>query len=288
MVTVRGIPGKRRKICAEFPLTLLMVIIIILLSYIFNHLQILNTTTILPQATVFHSKLFLKPEASQCPVTSFQNLSEEELYPKAGNRHMVDPPKGGSVSLVCCHTTKGPMSFLLHEKWAPLGVARFLDMVKNDYFRSNVPLFRCTDACQFGIAGDPQVTKKFKSRLKDDPMWLPTGPTYRKNDRGIRRYPQGYITYAGSGNNSRTNQFVLTLKPNQFMGGGSPWEVPIGELVGNQSFFTMSKFYTGYGEKGPSQGMLHREGYSDRIRMNWPQMDSITYCGVLGERKKEL
>jgi peptidyl-prolyl cis-trans isomerase A (cyclophilin A) len=233
----------------------------------------------------FYSKLLSDSKVSQCPVISIQNLSNDELNPKAGIRHMVDPPQGGHVSLVCCHTTKGPMSLLLHENWAPLGVARFLDMVNNDYFRSNVPLFRCTDACQFGIAGDPQVTKRFNSKLMDDLMWLPTGPNHRKNEKGIKRYPQGYITYAGSGNNSRSNQFVITLKANQFMGGGSPWEVPIGELIGNHSFVTISNFYTGYGEKGPSQGMLHREGYSDRIRSTWPLMDSITYCGVIGERQ---
>eukprot|EP00550_Attheya_septentrionalis_P002707 CAMPEP_0198291796 /NCGR_PEP_ID=MMETSP1449-20131203/9200_1 /TAXON_ID=420275 /ORGANISM="Attheya septentrionalis, Strain CCMP2084" /LENGTH=260 /DNA_ID=CAMNT_0043990479 /DNA_START=107 /DNA_END=886 /DNA_ORIENTATION=+ len=187
-----------------------------------------------------------------CPISSISELSEVELYPVAGERHMVTPPMGGKVSLVCCSSTKGNLSVLLHERWAPRGVARLLEMVASRYFQSGVPLFRCTDACQFGLSSDAKQTQQFNKRLEDDPMWLPPGPNYRQNSHGVRRYPRGYWTYAGSGNHSRTNQFVLTLKPNLFMGGGSPWEVPIGELVGAESFETLSQFYTGYREKGPS------------------------------------
>ena len=196
---------------------------------------------------------------------------------------MVTPPQGGKLALVCCETTKGNLSLLIHHKWAPIGVARFLEMVESHYFETRVPLFRCTNACQFGLAGDPQATKRFNERLQDDPMWLPPGIDHRQNEHGVKRYPQGYFTYAGGGNHSRTNQFVLTLKPNKFMGGGSPWEVPMGELVGNESFDTISKIYTGYGEKGPSQGLLHREGNSIKVQTGWPLLDYVTGCRVVDE-----
>ena len=77
------------------------------------------------------------------------------------------------------------------------------------------------------------LTREFDRRsITDDPPWLPTGPEHRFSsspgrDR-IERYPKGVLTHAGSGPNSRGVQFVLTLKPNKFMGGGSPWEVPLG------------------------------------------------------------
>lgn len=223
-------------------------------------------------------------ESKTCPITSISQLSDAELHPKAGDRHMVTPPDGGKVSLLCCQTTKGNMNILVHKKWAPNGAERFLKMVASGYFSSQIPLFRCTDACQFGLAGDPELTKQYNNNLKDDPPWLPTGPDHRENDKGVKRYPPGFLTYAGGGPDTRSNQFVLTLKPNQFMGGGSPWEVPMGELVGKASFDTMAKFYTGYGEKGPTQGILHKEGFSESIRELFPLMDSITGCDLVEER----
>lgn len=218
-----------------------------------------------------------------CPVTSIQSLPMEILEPKAGSRHMVDPPRGGKLTLVCCDTTKGSFSALLHHAWAPLGVARLVAMIENQYFSTNVPLFRCTDACQFGLSGDPQATKEFNANIQDDPMWLPPGPDHQKNDRGVKRYPEGMWTFAGSGPNSRSNQYVITLKPNLFMGGGSPWEVPLGEFVGNASFELLSRIYTGYKERGPSQATLRREGVSEQVREKWPLMDYILSCDILDE-----
>jgi len=43
----------------------------------------------------------------------------------------------------------------------------------------------------------------------------------------IKRYPKGVLAQARAGNNSLSVQFVFTLKPNKFMGGGSQWEVPL-------------------------------------------------------------
>lgn len=219
----------------------------------------------------------------QCPVTSIASLSKAEIEPKAGLRHMVDPPAGGKLTLVCCETTKGHFSALLHHSWAPMGVARLVEMIQSNYFSSKIPFFRCTDACQFGLSGDPEETKKFNAPLQDDPAWLPPGKDFRQNELGIKRYPPGMWTYAGSGPNSRSNQFVITLKPNPFMGGGSPWEVPLGEFVGKESFGILPKIFNGYGEKGPGQNLLRAEGNSERVQNEWPLMDYILGCSVVDE-----
>mmetsp|Transcript_50114 Transcript_50114/g.121421 ORF Transcript_50114/g.121421 Transcript_50114/m.121421 type:complete len:338 (-) Transcript_50114:166-1179(-) len=232
-----------------------------------------------------------------CPVSSISSLSPEEIRPKAHNtkdgspssRYVVDPPSGGKLTLVCCSTTKGNFSALLHHRWAPKGVERLLSMIKSKYFDSEeeggspVPLFRCTDACQLGLSSNPNMTKRFDTRIDDDPLWLPTGPTNRVNEHGVKRYPGGIWTFAGSGPNSRTNQMVITLKANQFMGGGSPWEVPLGEFVGAQSFDVLSKWYTGYHEKGPSQKILRQQGVSSFVKQQWPLMDSILSCQIIDE-----
>ena len=219
----------------------------------------------------------------ECPIRRIADLSEEELEPKAGSRHMVDPPSGGKLSLICCGTTKGTFSTLLHHDWAPIGVARLLDMVHEGYFSTKIPLFRCTDACQFGLSADPEWTKRYNAGLRDDPMWLPPGKDHRSTDKGVKRYPEGMWTYAGAGPDSRSNQFVITLKPNPFMGGGSPWEVPLGEFVGKESFELLPKLYNGYGEKGPSQAVLRREGASEHVQKEWPLMDYIVNCSLVDE-----
>lgn len=178
--------------------------------------------------------------------------------------HIVQPPRS-PFTLVCCQTTQGPLSIAVHPNWAPRGADRFLSMVNSWYFYSKVPFFRCLKGflCQFGIAGDPKFNDKdayiFSKTILDDPNWLPEGPEGRVRD-GKFRFSKGYLAYAGSGPNSRSNQFIVALNENKFLGGGSPWEVPFGEVIGELSLQTLDKLYTGYDEKGPSQGRLYREG----------------------------
>lgn len=142
---------------------------------------------------------------NSCGYTGGLNdLKPEELHPVAGKRHMITPPKGGKLSLVCCDTTKGPLAAVVHHSWAPLGAEHFMDMVTSQYFDSGVPMMRCMKdfLCQFGINSDPAVTKKFKSNIEDDPNWLPEGPKYRENSDGVKRFAKGYLAYAGGGKNS--------------------------------------------------------------------------------------
>ncbi len=138
--------------------------------------------------------------------------------------------------------------------------------------------------CQFGIAGIPSYNKPYNGKghlLMDDKNWLPEGPTHRTNELGVKRFGKGYLAYAGAGRNSRSNQFILALHDNERLGGGSPWEVPWGELVGKESFDTLDKLYTGYGEDGPSQGRLSREGSSEGVMKEFPKLDYIVSCEVI-------
>ena len=238
------------------------------------------------------SKINSESKASKIPnvnskcLKSITNLSMSEMNPVKGERHMVQPPSdvNGTISLVCCETTSGSLSIAVHSNWAPLGAARFLEMVDANYFSSQVPLMRCIRnfLCQFGIAGDPSLNAPpYKTSILDDPNWLPEGPKYRTNANGIKRYSRGYMAYAGAGKNSRSQQFIMALGDNERLGGGSPWEVPWGEVVGIDSYHTMDAIYTGYGENGPKQGRLMKEGASIAIRNEFPYLDYITSCHVV-------
>lgn len=61
------------------------------------------------------------------------------------------------------------------------------------------------------------------------------------------------------------------------------YRVPWGELVGEESFETLSKIYTGYGEDGPSQGKLHKNGMNDEMKKEFPKLDYMNKCVVIDE-----
>jgi len=204
-------------------------------------------------------------------------------------KHIVTPPPG-PVDLVCCETTKGVWNIAVHKTWAPVGAANFLHMVTSGFFTSKVGLFRSLKGflIQFGLAGDPEVQKSFEESmlggkhgsLPDDPPWLPLGPTGREIN-GVRRFQQGYFAYAGAGKNSRGTQLIVAFEPNLYLGGGSPWEVPFAQLVGDESFATLAKIYTGYGE-APSQGKIRNRGKT-YLETDFPLLDYVTSCRLVRE-----
>jgi Cyclophilin type peptidyl-prolyl cis-trans isomerase/CLD len=111
-------------------------------------------------------------------------LAPNELQEIDHGPHIVPPPEG-TVTLVCCQTTKGPLSIAVHPTWAPIGAKNFLQMVTSGFFSSKVGLFRALKGflVQFGLAGVPKVQTDFerdyiggRGGLKDDPPWLPLGP----------------------------------------------------------------------------------------------------------------
>ncbi len=67
--------------------------------------------------------------------------------------HMVTPP-AGSVTLVCCVTTKGVFNIAVHPTWAPIGAANFLNMVTTEFFSTKIALFRALKGfiIQFGLS----------------------------------------------------------------------------------------------------------------------------------------
>ena len=164
-------------------------------------------------------------------------------------------------------------------------------MVNTKFFSSEVALFRALKdfLIQFGLAGDTDVQTKYERdtsggepylNLPDDPQWLPLGPPGRNID-GVPRFQKGYLSYAGGGDNSRGTQLFITNADSLYLGGGSPWEVPIGQLVDEASYTTIDKVYTGYGES-PSQGKIRNRG-NEYLRNEFPKLDYILSCEVVAE-----
>src|SRR6185295_4480432 len=116
-------------------------------------------------------------------------------------------------------TTKGPVVIELHRAWAPKGVDRFYNMVRNGYF-TDVRFFRVIPnfMAQFGVHGSPAVNAAWeKARLTDDP------PNGQKNVRGM-------LTYGTTGSpNSRGTQLFINYKDNSYL--DAQGFVPIGQVV---------------------------------------------------------
>ncbi|WP_455382750.1 peptidylprolyl isomerase [Salinispira pacifica] len=99
-------------------------------------------------------------------------------------------------------TTKGPVKLDVHPQWAPLGAARFRELVDSGFY-SDVAFFRVLDGfvAQFGIPGDPAVAREWRSRtMKDDPV--------KASNR------RGTVCFAMAGPNTRTTQLFINYGDN--------------------------------------------------------------------------
>ena len=73
------------------------------------------------------------------------------------------------VTLTC---SNGTIVLKCHPEWAPLGAARFRELVETGYF-DGARFFRVVPnfVVQFGIASDPEVSATWRtSDIKDDPV----------------------------------------------------------------------------------------------------------------------
>ena len=89
----------------------------------------------------------------------------------------------------------------VHDEWAPLGAARFKELVALDDFFPGVRFFRTIKGfmTQFGIPGKPAVASEWKDKkIADDPS------------AGISN-KRGYLSFATSGKDSRTTQIFINL-----------------------------------------------------------------------------
>ena len=160
-------------------------------------------------------------------------------------------------------TTRGPFSIEVIREWSPLGADRFYDLVKQGFFTDN-RFFRVLPGfiVQFGIHGDPAVSKKWKSAIIDD------DPVKQSNQRG-------YLSFATGGPLTRTTQLFINLADNKRLDkvGFSPF----GKVVSGME--VIDRLYSGYGEgaprgSGPDQARIEAEGKS-YLEKDFPKLDSI-------------
>jgi peptidyl-prolyl cis-trans isomerase A (cyclophilin A) len=138
----------------------------------------------------------------------------------------------------------------VHDNWAPLGAARFLELVDTTTFFEQVRFFRVlTDfVAQFGISGDPAVSAEWRTKtLMDDPV--------------LTSNVQGSLTFASGGVNTRTTQIFINLQDNTRL--DEMGFAPFAKVVDGMA--VVEKLYAGYGEgapngNGPDQSRIQEQG----------------------------
>lgn len=172
--------------------------------------------------------------------------------------------------VVKCITTKGPIAIVVRPEWAPLGAARFLELVRSKFY-TNIGFYRCVDKflTQFGITDNPTLKHWHSKPISDDPNL----------NLGIKRH---YVSFAGGGPNTRTTQIFVAFEDLDFLG-KEPWETPFGYVTAESSA-TLNGLYKGYGDmppwgKGPEQEKVFNRG-NTYLKENFPELDYLLECRV--------
>jgi peptidyl-prolyl cis-trans isomerase A (cyclophilin A) len=164
-------------------------------------------------------------------------------------------------------TTRGDFTMDVTRAWAPNGVDRFYNLVRN-HFYDNMVIFRVVPnfVVQFGISSYPAVNAAWRGdTITDDPV-------KQSNKRG-------YVTFAMAGPNTRTTQVFISFKDNSFLDskGFTPFAT-----VNKESMKVVDKLYDGYADAPTNeQEAMQREGkpYLDK---HYPKLDVIKHATIVG------
>lgn len=172
-----------------------------------------------------------------------------------------NPNNTPDVYKVKFETTKGNFVIEVHRAWAPRGADRFHELVK-DRFYDNSGFFRVVPnfVCQFGLAADPALTKKWDKNIDDDPV--------------MRTNKTGSISFATSGPNTRTSQVFINLRSNQTL--DDQGFAPFGEVI--EGMEAVERIYK-IGNQ-PDQDRIMKSGNA-YLKATFPNVDFIRKATLL-------
>jgi homoserine O-acetyltransferase len=176
----------------------------------------------------------------------------------------------GGISRVRVETSKGAFVLEVNRAWAPRGADRFLELVRARFFDDS-RFFRVREKniAQFGIAGDPAVTRAWKDR------YFPDDSVRTSNLRGT-------FAFAMTGPNLRNTQVYINLVDNRQL--DAQGFSPVGRVV--EGMDVVDRIYSGYGE---AAGGGLRLGKQDRmlnegnrhLDADFPRLDRLIRATVM-------
>lgn len=183
-------------------------------------------------------------------------------------------------AIVECDTTAGPFAIELRRAWSPNGYDRAVELFERGFYDYS-HFFRVVPSflVQFGISytKEEELQEFARQTIPDDPPLDPRMP-----------FEEGMISFAGSGENSRTSHLFVAYGPNSGLG-TQLWETPVGIVI--QGMENLRKLNHEYGDMppwghGPQQHKINNLG-RDYIEKDFPHVDSFKTCQIVNPETKE-
>jgi peptidyl-prolyl cis-trans isomerase A (cyclophilin A) len=180
------------------------------------------------------------------------------------------PERVPAITRVRIETSKGAFVLEVNREWAPRGADRVLELVRARFFDDS-RFFRVREKyiAQFGIAGDPALTRKW------DGKYFPDDSVRTSNLRGT-------FAFAMTGPNLRNTQIYINLVDNKQL--DAQGFSPVGRVV--EGMDVVDRIYSGYGEDaggglraGKQQKMLE-EG-NKHLDAEFPKLDRLMSARVV-------
>jgi homoserine O-acetyltransferase/O-succinyltransferase len=174
------------------------------------------------------------------------------------------------ISRVRLETTRGIIRLEMRRAWAPRGVDRFYNLIRNGYY-DNTAVFRVRAGlwAQFGINGDPKVAQLWRIRTIPD-------------DQRVLSNVRGTVAFAFKDPNGRTTQVFINLRDNSASHDAEPF-VPIARVI--EGMEVADALYSEYGEqagggiRGGKQDSLFVGG-NEYLKHNFPRLDYIIKAAI--------
>ncbi len=167
-------------------------------------------------------------------------------------------------------TTQGDFVIEAHRHWAPIGVDRFYNLVRAGFFDdSRFYRIRAGFITQFGLPGNPEITRIWKDRS------MPDDPVQQSNKRG-------FVAYAMTGPDTRTTQLYINMADNSRLDAGG--FAPIGRVV--EGMAVVDSLYSGYDEdagggmRGGKQGKILQFGNA-HLDKEFPKLDRLEKAFIM-------
>jgi len=168
-----------------------------------------------------------------------------QMKPASASDTTPAPPAIGStpfqvaMDVALDEMTTARIVIEVHPEWAPSAATRFQELIQDNFFTES-KFFRVLPGyvAQFGIAGNPELNKKW---MFDRSKGLLDEPRLQSNRRGT-------LSFASSGKDSRQTQIFINLGNN----GGPPnfldaqGFVPFAQVISGMDD-VVPKIYNGYG-----------------------------------------
>lgn len=189
------------------------------------------------------------------------------LNPRAPELNMMAPARFRARFT----TSKGVFVIEAHRDWAPRGVDRFYNLVRNGFY-DGTRFFRVLDGfvAQWGIHGEPRIQAHWRgANIADDPV--------------VQSNTRGRVTFANAGPGTRSTQLFINYGDNS--GLDARGFAPIGEIV--QGMDVAERLYAGYGEgqpqgPGPYQAYIQARGNA-YLTADFPNLDYIERAEIVAE-----